>query len=256
MSTATQKQQMQRDVHLTGKDLMGMVQLRPQDIGKYAVVPGPKERLDSLIKKIENPIKNFTFMEYSMFTGNYAGTKVTAINGGRFSADTAITTELLCNAEAQYMIRIGSCGSLHEDIKIGDLIVAESAIRGDGVTPYYVKEDFKTLSEPSLTSALEETAKASGLNVHRGKVWSTDAILRETKEHVNKAINQGAVAVDMVTSTFLTITQLYKIKAAVILAVSDHIITGEMGFLDPGYYMAEGSMIGIVLNLIKKLENK
>ncbi len=256
MSSASQKQEMTREVHLTGKDLMGMVQLRPSDIGKYAIIPGPKERLDNLLKKIENPVKNFTFMEYSMFTGNYAGIKVTAVNGGRFSADTAITTEILCNAQAQCMIRIGSCGVLRDDMKVGDLIVAESALPGDGVTPYYVKGEFEPKSDAELTKSLIETAKASGLTVHTGKVWSTDAILRETKEHVNAAIKKDAIAVDMVTSTFLTITQLYKVRAAAILAVSDNIITGEMGFLNPSYYMAEGSMIAIVLNLIKKLEGK
>ena len=73
-----------------------MVQLRSKDIGSYAIVPGPKERLDSLVKKeLENPVKNFSFMEYNMFTGNINGTRVTAINGGRFAADTAITTEVL-----------------------------------------------------------------------------------------------------------------------------------------------------------------
>jgi len=50
--------EMKKDIHLTGKDLMEMVQLRPQDIGKYALVPGPKERVDALLKMIENPIKN------------------------------------------------------------------------------------------------------------------------------------------------------------------------------------------------------
>lgn len=247
---------MKKEIHLTGQDLMHMVQLRAQDIGKYAIVPGPKERLDSLLKKIENPIKNFSFMEYSMYTGEYASTKVTAINGGRFSADTAITTEILCNAKAQYMIRIGSCGSLSDEIKIGDLVIAQTAMRGDGVTPYYVDPDFKTQADEGLTSALDQVAQHSGLTVHRGKVWSTDAILRETREHVGKAVDEGCVAVDMVTSTFLTICQLYHVKAAVILAVSDHIITGEMGFMDPNYYMAEGSMIGIALNLIKKLEER
>ena len=87
---------MTSDVHLSGKDLMAMVQLRPQDIGSYAIVPGPRERLDSLVKKMENPVKNFSFMEYTMFTGNINGVRVTAINGGRFAADTAITTEILC----------------------------------------------------------------------------------------------------------------------------------------------------------------
>ena len=247
---------MKRDIHLTGRDLMGMVQLRPEDIGKYAIVPGPKERLENLIKKIENPVKNFTFMEYSMYTGQYAGTRVTAINGGRFSADTAITTELLSNAQAQCMIRIGSCGALSEEIKIGDLIVVDGALRGEGVTPYYVEEDFQPVTDERLTQAVWQAAEASGCAVHKGKVWSTDAILRETRAHVNKAIDQGCIAVDMVSSVFLTIAQLYKIPSAVILAVSDNIITGEMGFLDPNYYMAESALVSIALNTVKRLEGK
>jgi len=146
--------QMKKDIHLTGKDLMGMVQLRPEDIGKYAIIPGPKERLDGFLKSIKNPIKNFSFMEYTMYTGDFEGIKVTSINGGRFSADTGITTEILCNAKPEVMVRIGSCGSLSEDIKIGDLIVIDSAVCGDGVTPYYVEDkDFEPQADQALTDA-------------------------------------------------------------------------------------------------------
>jgi uridine phosphorylase len=247
---------MQKNIHLTGQDLMGMVQLRPQDIGKYALVPGPKERLDAIVKKLENPVKNFTFMEYSMYTGMYQGVKITSINGGRFSADTGITTEILCSAQAATMVRLGSCGALREDIKVGDLIVAEGAVRGDGVTPYYVDEKFNTVADKKLTDSMENAARASGLTVHRGKVWSTDAILRETREVVNAAVDKGAIAVDMVTATFLTICQVHKIPATVILAVSDNVMTGEMGFMNPSYYMAETAMINIALELVKKLEGK
>ena len=195
-------------------------------------------------------------MEYNMFTGNYQGIKITAINGGRFSADTAITTELLCNARPQNMIRIGSCGALSDDVNIGDLIVVDGAIRGEGVTPYYVNNDFKTVTDSKLTEDIFQVAQKSGLKVHKGKVWSTDAILRETNEYVNNAIDQGAIAVDMVSSVFLTICQLYEIPATVILAVSDNIITGEMGFMSPSYYMAESQLITIALNLVKKREGK
>ncbi len=247
--------QMKKEVHMTGKDLMGMVQLRPEDLGKYAIVPGPKERLDALTKRFENPIKNFSFMEYNMYTGNVDGTKITAINGGRFSADTAITTEILCNAQAGTMIRVGSCGALRDDIKIGDIVVADSAVCGDGVTPYYVEDkNFEPQTDKALTDNLMEVAQASGYTIHKGKVWSTDAILRETREHVGKAVDKGAIAVDMVTSAFLTICQTYKIPAAVILAVSDNVIEGEMGFLDTNYYIAEGAIISIALDLVKKLE--
>ncbi len=247
---------MQRDIHLTAKDLTAMVQLRPEDVGRYAIVPGPTDRLQAILKKLENPVRNFSFMEYSMYTGSLNGIKITAMNGGRFSPDTGITTEIICAAEIPHIIRIGSCGALREDIKIGDLIVVDSAIRGDGVTPYYVDKDFKTTSDQDLTAKLLEVVKASGKRVHVGTCWTTDALLKETKENVNHAIEQGAICVDMVTSALLTICQIKKVRAAVILAVSDNILTGEMGFVNPLYYMAESAMIDIALNTVKKLEGK
>ncbi len=248
--------QMQKDVHLTGKDLTGMVQLRPQDVGKYAIVPGPKDRLEVLMKKIENPVRNFSFMEYTMYTGTFEGIKVTGINGGRFSTDTSITTEVMCNAGIPNIMRIGTCGSLDENIKIGDLFIVDEVIRGDGVTPYYVDKDFKTVSDKGVSDLLFGIAKDMGLNVHRGKAWTTDALLRETREIVEAKRKEGAMVVDMVSSTLLTICQTYKIKAASILAVSDNVITGEMGFMNPLYYMAESNLIKIALEAVKKMEGK
>lgn len=248
--------QMQKEIHLTGKDLTGMVQLRPQDVGKYAIVPGPKDRLEVLLKKIENPVRNFSFMEYTMYTGSYSGIKLTAINGGRFSADTAITSEVMCNAQIQNIIRIGTCGALDENIKVGDLVVVDSIIRGDGVTPYYVDSNFKTVADKKIADTLEQAAKDSGVNVHRGCVWTTDALLRETREIVEAKRKEGAIAADMVSSALLTIAQLNKVKAGAILAVSDNVITGEMGFMNPLYYMAETKLIEIALETVKRLEGK
>jgi len=248
--------QMQKEVHLTGKDLTNMVQLRPQDVGKYAIVPGPKDRLETLLKKIEKPVKNFTFMEYSMFTGTFNGIKVTAINGGRFSTDTSITTEVMCNAQIQNIIRVGTAGSLDENIKVGDLFVVDEVIRGDGVTPYYVDSSFKAVADKKISDTLYEVGKGMGLSIHRGKAWTTDALLRETREIVEAKRKEGARAVDMVSSTLLTIAQTYNIKAGSILAVSDNVVTGEMGFMNPAYYMAEANLLTIALEVVKKLEGK
>jgi len=248
--------QMVKDVHLTGKDLTQMVQLRAQDVGKYAIVPGPRDRLEVLLKKLESPVKNFTFMEYSMYTGSLDGIKVTAINGGRFSTDTSITAEVMCNAQIANIIRVGTAGSLDENIKVGDLFVVDEVIRGDGVTPYYVDKDFQTVADKKISDTLYEIGKGMGLNIHRGKAWSTDALLRETREIVEAKRKEGARAVDMVSSTLLTIAQTYKIKAGSILAVSDNVITGEMGFMNPLYYMAESNILKIALEAVKKLEGK
>jgi uridine phosphorylase len=248
--------QMQKEIHLTGQDLTQMVQLRPQDVGKYAIVPGPRDRLDVLIKKLENPVRNFSFMEYTMYTGMYQGIKVTAINGGRFSTDTSITSEVMCNAKIENIIRIGTCGAMDENIKVGDLIVVDKVLRGDGVTPYYVDATFETRADKKISDTLYETAKAMGINVYRGTAWTTDALLRETRDLVEAKRKEGAIAVDMVSSALLTIAQTYKVKAGSILAVSDNVITGEMGFMNPLYYMAESKIIEIALETVKKLEGK
>ena len=248
--------QMIKDVHMTGRDLTEMVQLRPQDVGKYAIVPGPKDRLEALLKKIENPVRNFSFMEYTMYTGMYQGIKITAMNGGRFSTDASITTEVMCNAGIQNIIRVGTCGALDENIKVGDLVVVDKVIRGDGVTPYYVDKNFQTCADKKIVDTLYEIAKGMGLAVHRGTCWTTDALLRETRAIVEAKRKEGAIAVDMVSSTLITIAQTYNIKAGSILAVSDNVITGEMGFMNPLYYMAEANLIAIGLEAVKKLEGK
>ncbi len=150
---------------------------------------------------------------------------------------------------------------MREDIKVGDLVIATTALRGEGVTQYYVDKNFVPTADAQLTRELTEVTQkalksplAMGRKVHVGCCWTTDCILKETRDIVSKATDQGAIAVDMVTAAFLTICQSYKIPAAVLMAVSDNVITGEMGFLNPGYYMAEGAIVDIALSLIKELE--
>lgn len=247
---------MKKDVHLTGKDLTAMVQLRPQDVAPYAIVPGPRDRLDVLLKKIEDPVRNFSFMEYTMYTGTYNGIRLTAMNGGRFSTDTAITAEVMCNAGIKHIIRIGTCGALDETMKIGDLVVVDTVLRGDGVTPYYVDESFTTKADQRVADALYEAAQATGITVHRGTCWTTDALLRETREIIEEKRGRGAIAVDMVSSTLLTIAQLNNVRAGSILAISDNCITGEMGFMNPSYYMAESALIQVGLKTVEALEGR
>lgn len=247
---------MKKDIHLTAKELLYMLGIKPGDFGKYAIVPGPADRRDAVLKHIKNPVRNFSFMEYTFYSGDFNGIKLTAGNGGRYSADSAITAEILANGGVENLIRCGSCGALKEDIQVGDIIIATNSIRGDGVTPYYVKDDFKTVTDATLTNALVKAAQNLGLRCHIGPIWTTDALLKETREIVEKYISLGAIAVDMVSSSFLTIAQLNNCKGAAITAVSDNVITGEMGFTNINYYEAEQNIIKVCFEAIKILENK
>ena len=244
---------MRKPIHLTGADLLGMVQVRPGDFGRFAIIPGTAERRDAILQYLERPVKNFSFFEYTMYTGTYEGVKVTVGNGGRFSPDSAIIAEILCAGKVEYIIRAGSCGALDEKIKIGDIVLGTGVVRGDGVTPYYVDKDYKTVSDKQVIEALEKACRDNAATVQKGLIWTTDALLRETRELVEKVRSEGAIAVDMVSSALLTIAQLNKVKAASISAVSDNLITGQLGFINPDYYEAEAKVVKICLDAVKAL---
>lgn len=244
---------MAKETHLTGEDLLGMVQVRPGDFGKYAIIPGTTERRDAIVSCLERPVKSFGFYEYAMYTGTYKGVKVAVGNGGRFSPDSAIIAEILCAGKVEYIIRAGSCGALDEKIRIGDVVLATGVIRGDGVTPYYVDRDFKTVSDKKVLESLKKAAADAGVTPHEGLMWTTDALMRETREWVEKVTKEGAVAVDMVSSSMLTIAQLKGVRAASIAAVSDNLITGQLGFINPDYYEAEAKVVQICLEAVKAL---
>jgi purine-nucleoside phosphorylase len=107
-----------------------------------------------------------------------------------------------------------------------------------------------------VVDALKKACDRLKVSYKVGPVWTTDALLRETREVVESFRSKGAVAVDMVTSSLLTIAQLKKVAAGSILAVSDNVITGEMGFINPKYYDAESNIVKVSLEAVKILEGK
>ncbi|MCD6319409.1 MAG: hypothetical protein J7M03_01880 [Candidatus Desulfofervidaceae bacterium] len=243
---------MEREIHISPQDLLQAMQFRPGDFANIAIVSGQPQRVNMALEKLKNPVKNFSAFGYTFWTGEYKGKRVTVGNGGMYAPDAALITELLCVGGVDYLIRLGSCGALKSEIKLGELVLAESALRGDGVTKYYVNNDgFIPQADKSLTDTLEAICKK---HIYRGKVWTTDALLRETKEVINNVIRQGGIAVDMVTSPFLTISQLYNKKAIALLVVSDNLITGEIGFSNIKVFDAERRMIGYAFNLVGAID--
>jgi uridine phosphorylase len=247
---------MSKDVHMNAADLLQMVQLVPGSLGKYAIVPGPIERVQPVLKRLKDPLKDFSFAGIDMYTGEVGDTLVTTANSGMYAPSGAIISEILAEAGTENMIRIGSCGAMREDIGVGDLIIVSSCIRGEGTSRYYVPDSFSTAADVVVTSALMEACDRLGFTYHVGAVWTTDALLRETKSLIQEMCDLKAIGVDMISSSLLTVAQLKGLKAGAILAVSDNVITGELGFQSPRYFRAETASIQAALEAISILESK
>lgn len=234
---------MVKESHVTPKKMLSLLGLKDDSLGPYALIPGPRERSQKLLVALQKPTKNFTFLDYEMHTGTLDGKRVTVGNGGRFAPDTALTTEILCAGGAEWLIRVGSCGSLQERVKIGDVVIVTGAIRGEGTTSYYVAKNFSTVAHPDIVNALKKAAESLSLAYHVGWVFTTDALFQETPDLIEQLNQHNVSSIDMVTSAFLTIAQLRHKKAGAILTVSDECLYGRFGFRDPAFLAAEEKML-------------
>jgi uridine phosphorylase len=244
---------MLKEAHFTPQRMLSMLGLKNDSLGPYALMPGPKDRSELILKTLEDPKKNFTFLDYEMHTGSLDGKRVTVGNGGRYAPDTAITTEILCGAGAQSLIRVGSCGSLQEHIQIGDLVIVTGALRGDGTSRYYVAENFSTIADAGIVTALSKAADALNVRYHLGWIFTTDALFQETPQLIEQLRQQNISSIDMVTSTFLTIAQVRGKKAGAVLAVSDECLHGKFGFRDSAFFNAEQKTIEVARQALQYL---
>jgi uridine phosphorylase len=244
---------MLKEAHFTPQRMLSMLGLKTDSLGPYALIPGPRERSQLILGMLDEPQKNFTFLDYEMHTGTLDGKRVTVGNGGRYAPDTAITTEILCGAGAQALVRIGSCGSLQEHVKIGDLVIVTGALRGEGTSPYYVANNFSAVAHPEIVDALRRAAESLQVRFHLGWIFTTDALFQETPELIAQLTQQNVSSIDMVTSVFLTIAQVRKKKAGAILAVSDECLHGKFGFRDPLFFAAEERIIAVAREALKYL---
>lgn len=135
----------------------------------------------------------------------------------------ALTMEKLIALGAKRIILLGWCGAVSPNLRIGDVLVPDRAESGEGTSQYYPHQkplrpgiDFSK----QIVGALEER----DIPVHRGCVWSTDAVYREDGRYLNVLSGQrGVIAVDMEFSALCAVARFRKIDFGAVLTVSDEL---------------------------------
>ncbi len=154
-------------------------------------------------------------------TGIYQDMVIGVLDGGVGSPAATMIIEAAAKAEIDVLIRADFCGGLLQKQAIGDAFVAETVIVGDGCGSAYFGKGKRVPADDELTNALLAQSEALGLPAHRGTMWTTDILLRQTDDLLQEWIEQGAHAVDMETSSVLGIANESRIPAASINCISD-----------------------------------
>lgn len=124
------------------------------------------------------------------------------------------------------VIAIGWCGSLQENVQIGDVVIPSGFFSEEGTSSHYpiVGRKSGEVVDGTGLNLLKSLEEAS-VPLHRGIVWTTDAPFRETVGKVLFYKRKGVLAVDMESSALARVAFYRGIKITILLIVSDHLHT-------------------------------
>jgi uridine phosphorylase len=169
------------------------------------------------LEKVERVSQN---REYLVVNGVYEGTPVTVMSTGMGGVSVAIGVEELARCGVRYGIRIGSAGALQPSLRLGDLVIAEGAVRDEGTTLAYQPLSVPAIPSPEVYQALLYAARQREFPYSSGLVRSHDSFYRDDEESVSRQWHRrGVLAAEMETAALLIVGRLRGVRTGSILNV-------------------------------------
>lgn len=108
---------------------------------------------------------------------------------------------------AKKVIQFGCCGILNQSVADGKIIVPTSAVRDEGTSYHYLPGSEEITADFSSNEIAVQYLKKHQIPYVAGKIWTTDAIYRETPEAIEERKKQGCIAVEMECSASLAVAR-------------------------------------------------
>lgn len=234
------------------------------DVAKYVLIPGDPRRVEKIAAFFDESRKVADYRGFVTYTGAVNGIGISACSTGIGCPSAAIAVEELSRIGAETFIRVGTTGALQKEIKIGDIVIATSAVRADGTSRSYAPIELPAIADFNVTSALVDAAHRLRQKVHFGPVLTSDAFYGDL-DNLRLWSKYNVLSVEMESSTLFTLANVKKLKAGSILAVDGNPLMGlgkgefepgeKTGELDEHVQKAINTEIRIAIEAIKILES-
>jgi DeoD family purine-nucleoside phosphorylase len=161
------------------------------------------------------------------YTGTFHGRPVSVQASGMGCPSAGIVVEELVMLGVKRILRVGTCGGLQTDLKLGDLIVAISAVPADASAQHLIGEPHVPTADWELVHGAVHAAKELGKPVRVGPIVSSDLFYNADRGQYQRWSERGVLAVEMEAAILFTLGALRKIKTGCLLTVSDVVVEGE-----------------------------
>jgi uridine phosphorylase len=223
------------------------VKLAPDDVAPTALLPGDPGRVPVIASAWDEAHEVATNREYVTYTGTYRGTPISCTSTGIGAPSTAIALEELARVGATTFIRVGTCGSLQAKVRVGDIAIFDSAIRGDGASMLYAPAEYPAVAHHEIVRAAIAAARDVEVRHHVGTTFSTDLFYvpepgsafggyeqSAWRERYADVARTNALAAEMEASVLLVLTRIWGLRGGALALVSDSVEDkNEAGEFDP-----------------------
>ncbi len=163
------------------------------------------------------------------FTGLYKGRRVSIQGTGMGMGSAGIYIHELINTyQCKNLIRVGTCGSIQEDLDLGQvLLVTGASGDSDANTALFKSQHFAPTASFDLLLKAYEIARELDIRVHPGTVFSTNTFYDLEPNRWDIWKKHGILGIDMETEILYTMACRFGVNALSLLTVSDNILTGS-----------------------------
>ncbi|MCG9751356.1 nucleoside phosphorylase [Vibrio brasiliensis] len=187
-------------------------------IAPLVIVCGEPDRANRIARLLTDVELVSDNREYRVFTGTYKDRAVSVCSTGIGAPSMIIAIEELKLCGVTHIVRVGSAGAMQTHIGLGELIVAEAAVRDEGGSAAYVKPSFPAYASFSLLKELEQFLQKHPIPYHMGAVRSHDSFYTDDEQAICRYWNsKGILGADMETSALFTVGRLRGLHVASIL---------------------------------------
>lgn len=158
---------------------------------------------------------------------NMNGEKILLVYPTTGAAGSVCDMELLIASGIEKFVVFGTCGRLDKNIAKNTIILPTSAYREEGTSYHYLPGSDEIEVDKSLLQKAKSVFDKTTLTVIEGKIWTTDAVYRETYGKVKLMQERGCLGVDMELSALLALAKYRDIKFFQFL-IGDDAVGGEI----------------------------
>lgn len=202
----------------------------PGDFADVVLMPGDPLRAEHIATtKLTGARRVTDVRNVYGYTGLYKDRKVSVMAHGMGIPSCLIySTELIREYGAKALIRVGSCGALAPEVKLGDVILAMGASTDSKVNRVrFMDHDYAGIADFGLLSSAVEAARRQGTPVRVGGVFSSDFFYSPQQDIFDAVEKMGILGVEMECAGLYGLAAEEGVRALGILTVSDHIRRGE-----------------------------